>query len=42
MGGGTAGAGLGSTDAMGGQAGYDSVSSGAGITLQIGANEVRP
>ena len=39
MGGGTAGAGLGSTDAMWGQAGYDSVSSGAGITLQIGANE---
>ena len=35
----TAGAGLGSTDAMWGQAGYDSVSSGAGITLQIGANE---
>ena len=39
MGAGTAGAGLGSTDAMWGQAGYDSVSSGAGITLQIGANE---
>ena len=39
MGGGTAGAGLGSTDAMWGQAGYDSVSSGAGITLQIGANK---
>ena len=39
MGGATAGAGLGSTDAMWGQAGYDSVSSGAGITLQIGANE---
>ena len=36
---GTTGAGLGSTDAMWGQAGYDSVSSGAGITLQIGANE---
>ena len=35
----TAGAGLGSTDAMWGQAGYDSVSSGVGITLQIGANE---
>ena len=39
MGAGTTGAGLGSTDAMWGQAGYDSVSSGAGITLQIGANE---
>ena len=39
MGNATAGAGLGSTDAMWGQAGYDSVSSGAGITLQIGANE---
>ena len=39
MGAGTAGAGLGSTDAMWGQAGYDGVSSGAGITLQIGANE---
>ena len=39
MGGSTAGVGLGSTDAMWGQAGYDSVSSGAGITLQIGANE---
>ena len=33
------GAGLGSDTAMWGQAGYDSVSSGAGITLQIGANE---
>ena len=39
MGGGTAGAGLGSTKAMWGQEGYDSVSSGAGLTLQIGANE---
>lgn len=35
----TAGAGLGSTQAMWGQAGYDSVSAGGGITLQIGANE---
>lgn len=35
----TAGAGLGSANAMWGQAGYESVSGGAGITLQIGANE---
>ncbi len=33
------GAGLGSANAMWGQAGYESISSGAGITLQIGANE---
>ena len=33
------GAGLGSTKAMWGQDGYDGVSSGDGITLQIGANE---
>ena len=33
------GAGLGSANAMWGQAGYEGVSSGAGITLQIGANE---
>ena len=39
MGGGTAGAGLGSTKALWGQDGYDGVSSNAGITLQIGANE---
>ena len=35
----TAGAGLGSAKAMWGQEGYDGVSSGEGITLQIGANE---
>ncbi len=35
----TAGAGLGSTQALWGQAGYEGVSSGSGITLQIGANE---
>ena len=35
----TAGAGLGSAKAMWGQAGYDGVSSGEGLTLQIGANE---
>ena len=35
----TAGAGLGSANAMWGQAGYEGVSGGAGITLQIGANE---
>ena len=35
----TAGAGLGSANAMWGQAGYDGVSTGDGITLQIGANE---
>ena len=35
----TAGAGLGSEKALWGQDGYDSVSSNAGITLQIGANE---
>ncbi|CCZ41288.1 flagellin and related hook-associated proteins [Clostridium sp. CAG:122] len=34
-----AGAGLGSEKALWGQDGYDSVSSNAGITLQIGANE---
>ena len=34
-----AGAGLGSTKAMWGQEGYDGVSTGDGITLQIGANE---
>ncbi|MBO5524055.1 MAG: flagellar hook protein [Roseburia sp.] len=39
MGGTTAGAGLGSTKAMWGQEGYDGVSTGDGITLQIGANE---
>lgn len=39
MGGATAGVGLGSTKAMWGQAGYDGVSSGEGLTLQIGANE---
>ncbi|MBU5479028.1 flagellar hook protein, partial [Eubacterium sp. MSJ-13] len=39
MGGGTAGAGLGSTKALWGQDGYDGSSSGSGITLQIGANE---
>ena len=39
MGGTTAGAGLGSANAMWGQAGYEGVSGGAGITLQIGANE---
>ena len=33
------GAGLGSTKALWGQDGYDGVSSNAGITLQIGANE---
>ena len=33
------GAGVGSTEAMWSQDGYDSVASGAGITLQIGANE---
>lgn len=33
------GAGLGSANAMWGQAGYDGVSSGEGLTLQIGANE---
>ena len=33
------GAGVGSTEAMWNQDGYDSVASGAGITLQIGANE---
>ena len=33
------GAGLGSTKAMWGQEGYDGVSTGDGITLQIGANE---
>ncbi len=33
------GAGLGSEKAMWGQAGYDGVSTGDGITLQIGANE---
>ena len=33
------GAGLGSAKAMWGQAGYDGVSSGEGLTLQIGANE---
>ncbi len=35
----TVGTGLGSAKAMWGQEGYDGVSSGAGITLQIGANE---
>ncbi len=35
----TAGAGLGSTQALWGQAGYEGTSSGTGITLQIGANE---
>lgn len=35
----TAGAGLGSANAMWGQAGYEGVSGGSGITLQIGANE---
>ena len=35
----TGGAGLGSANAMWGQAGYEGVSGGAGITLQIGANE---
>ncbi len=39
MDGATAGAGLGSANAMWGQAGYEGVSGGAGITLQIGANE---
>lgn len=39
MGAGTAGAGLGSTQALWSQKGYDGVSSGGGITLQIGANE---
>ena len=39
MGGTTAGTGLGSTKALWGQEGYEGVSSGAGITLQIGANE---
>lgn len=39
MGGTTAGAGLGSGKALWGEAGYDGVSSGDGITLQIGANE---
>ncbi len=34
----TAGAGLGSTQALWGQEGYESVSAGGGITLQIGAN----
>ena len=33
------GAGVGSTEAMWSQDGYDNVASGAGITLQIGANE---
>ena len=36
---GTTGAGLGSTKAMWSQEGYEGVSFGAGITLQIGANE---
>ena len=35
----TGGAGLGSEKALWGQDGYDGASSGAGITLQIGANE---
>ena len=35
----TGGTGVGSTEAMWSQDGYDSVASGAGITLQIGANE---
>ena len=39
MGAGTAGAGLGSAKAMWGQEGYDGISTGDGITLQIGANE---
>ena len=39
MGGGTAGAGLGSTAALWSQEGYGTVSAGGGITLQIGANE---
>lgn len=40
MGGGTAGAGLGSAKAMWGQDGYEGASSaGEGLTLQIGANE---
>ncbi len=39
MDGATVGAGLGSANAMWGQAGYEGVSGGAGITLQIGANE---
>lgn len=39
MGGGTAGAGLGSDKALWNQEGYDGSSSGGGITLQIGANE---
>ncbi len=34
----TAGAGLGSTQALWGQEGYEGVSAGGGITLQIGAN----
>lgn len=40
MDGGTAGAGLGSTKALWGQAGYEGASSGGeGLTLQVGANE---
>lgn len=39
MGGGTAGAGLGSAKALWSQEGYEGVSTGNGITLQIGANE---
>lgn len=35
----TGGKGLGSEKAMWGQAGYDDIASGSGITLQIGANE---
>lgn len=35
----TAGAGLGSTKAMWGQAGYEGIAGGSGIMLQIGANE---